>query len=151
MMGYLDDPNETEKVMRGGWFHTGDLAVRHPDGSFEIKDRAKDIIISGGENISCLEIEEVLHLHVAVQNVAVVARPDEKWGEHPCAFIELKSGQTKVSGSELAEFCRQHLAGFKIPKSFVFGPLPKTETGKIQKFLLREKLRQTDRLLSRGD
>ncbi|WP_347312856.1 AMP-binding protein [Defluviimonas sp. SAOS-178_SWC] len=143
MMGYLDDPEETEKAMRGGWFHTGDLAVRHPDGSFEIKDRAKDIIISGGENISCLEIEEVLQQHQAVQHVAVVARPDEKWGEHPCAFIELKSTRSEVTETELVEFCRRHLASFKVPRSFVFGDLPKTETGKIQKYILRKELRRT--------
>jgi len=151
MMGYLNDPDETEKALEGGWFHTGDLAVRHPDGSFEIKDRAKDIIISGGENISCLEIEEALHLHMAVQNVAVVARPDERWGEHPCAFIELKSGAPSISDTDLVEFCRQHLAGFKIPRSFVFGSLPKTETGKVQKFLLRERLRQSDQPLETRD
>ncbi|MDO5758044.1 MAG: AMP-binding protein [Rhodobacterales bacterium] len=147
MMGYLNDPDATNVALRGGWFHTGDLAVRHPDGSFEIKDRAKDIIISGGENISCLEIEEVLHLHIDVQHVAVVARQDEKWGEHPCAFIELKPGAEKITEVELIEFCRGHLAGFKIPKSIIFGVLPKTETGKIQKFLLRERLRHFDQVV----
>ena len=151
MMGYLDDPQETDKVLRGRWFHTGDLAVRHPDGSVELKDRAKDIIISGGENISCIEIEEVLQSHPLVQNAAVVARSDEKWGEHPCAFIEVKMGWDRIPEAELTDFCRARLAAFKIPKSYNFGPLPRTETGKIQKFLLREKLRHDDNALRDED
>jgi len=142
MIGYLNNQEETDKAMLNGWFHSGDLAVRHPDGSIELKDRAKDIIISGGENISCIEIEEVLYSHPLVRNVAVVARADEKWGEHPCAFIEISRNAGKINEKDLIEYCRQHLAGFKIPKSFIFGDLPMTETGKIQKFQLRERLQQ---------
>ncbi len=137
MAGYLGDAPATEKAFLDGWFHTGDLAVVHPDGAIEIKDRLKDIIISGGENVSSLEIENVLHQHPAVLLAAVVAMRDEKWGEVPCAFIEAKA-EGAVGEQELAAFCRARLAGFKVPKRFVFRELPRTATGKIQKFLLRE-------------
>ena len=120
-----------------GWFHTGDLAVVHSDGYIKIKDRPKDVIISGGENISSLEVEDVLYRHPAVIVAAVVAKPDEKWGEVPCAFIELKDGVT-VSVEDVVTHCRAHLAHFKVPKQIVFGELPKTSTGKIQKFILRQ-------------
>jgi fatty-acyl-CoA synthase len=142
MKGYLANARATDEVFRGGWFHTGDLAVWHPDGYVEIKDRSKDIIISGGENISSLEIEEALYRHPAVMEAAVVARPDEKWGETPCAFVTLKPGAGRVTEAELVQWCRQHLAGFKVPRRVVFGPLPKTATGKIQKYVLREQARQ---------
>jgi fatty-acyl-CoA synthase len=138
MKGYLKNPQATQKAFAGGWFHSGDLAVMHPDGYVKIKDRSKDIIISGGENISSIEVEDVLYRHPAVLAAAVVARPDEKWGETPCAFVELKPG-SKVSDRELIEFCRGHMAKFKAPRAIVFGELPKTSTGKIQKFVLREK------------
>ncbi len=137
MKGYLKNPDATAKAFEGGWFHTGDLAVMQPDGYVKIRDRSKDIIISGGENISSIEVEEVLYRHPAVLTVAVVAQPDEKWGETPCAFIELKLG-AKVTAEELREFCRGHMARFKVPKTFLFRELPKTSTGKIQKFALRE-------------
>jgi fatty-acyl-CoA synthase len=127
--------------LANGWFHTGDLAVMHADGYIEIKDRAKDIIISGGENISSLEIEEVLYRHPAVLEAAVVARADEKWGEIPCAFVTLKADAKDVSERQLIEFCRDHMAHFKAPKKVVFGELPKTATGKIQKTVLRERAR----------
>jgi fatty-acyl-CoA synthase len=140
MKGYLKNPKATEEAFRGGWFHSGDLAVMHPDGYVKIKDRSKDIIISGGENISSLEVEDVLYRHPAVMAAAVVARPDPKWGETPCAFVELKSG-AKVTETELIEFCRTQMAKFKAPRAVVFGELPKTSTGKIQKFALREKAR----------
>jgi fatty-acyl-CoA synthase len=143
MAGYYGDEAATDKVFEAGEFHTGDLAVRHPDGYVEIKDRSKDIIISGGENISSLEIESVLHQHPAVLLAAVVAAPDDKWGEIPCAFIELKDGMTSTP-EELAAFCRTRLAGFKIPRKFVFQSIPKTATGKVQKFQLRTELRSTD-------
>ena len=138
MKGYLKNPQATQKAFAGGWFHSGDLAVTHPDGYVKIKDRSKDIIISGGENISSIEVEDVLYRHPAVLAAAVVARPDEKWGETPCAFVELKPG-SKVTDRELIEFCRGHMAKFKAPRAIVFGELPKTSTGKIQKFVLREK------------
>jgi fatty-acyl-CoA synthase len=138
MKGYLKNPQATEEAFRGGWFHSGDLAVMQADGYVKIKDRSKDIIISGGENISSLEVEDVLYRHPAVLAAAVVARPDEKWGETPCAFVELKPG-ARVSESEIVDFCRSHLAKFKAPRAVVFGELPKTSTGKIQKFVLREK------------
>jgi fatty-acyl-CoA synthase len=138
MKGYLKNPQATQKAFAGGWFHSGDLAVMHPDGYVKIKDRSKDIIISGGENISSIEVEDVLYRHPAVLAAAVVARPDEKWGETPCAFVELKQG-AQVTGVELMEFCRKHMAKFKAPRAIVFGELPKTSTGKIQKFVLREK------------
>lgn len=141
MMGYLKNETATREAFAGGWFHTGDLAVRHPDGYIEIKDRAKDVIISGGENISSVEIEEILFRHPAIYEAAVVARPDSKWGEHPCAFIDIKEGVDPVGEAELIAFCRSNLARFKVPKTFVFGPLPKTSTGKVQKHLLRERAR----------
>ena len=140
MLGYLKEPKATEQAFRGGWLHTGDLAVEHPDGYIEIKDRAKDIIISGGENISSVEVEIALYKHPAVQLAAVVAKPDEKWGETPCAFVQLKPGAS-ASADEIIGFCREQLARFKAPKSVVFGPLPTTATGKIQKFVLRERAR----------
>jgi fatty-acyl-CoA synthase len=140
MLGYLKDPKATAAAFRGGWMHTGDLAVEHPDGYVEIKDRAKDIIISGGENISSVEVEIALYRHPAVQLAAVVARPDEKWGETPCAFVQLKPG-AQTSAEEIIAFCRDNLARYKVPKSVVFGPLPTTATGKIQKFVLREQAR----------
>jgi fatty-acyl-CoA synthase len=138
MKGYLKNPDATEKTLRGGWYLSGDLAVWHPDGYIEIKDRSKDIIISGGENISSLEIEEILSQHPSILTAAVVARPDSTWGETPCAFIEVKDGAAPVTDTEVIEFCREHLARFKVPKKVVFGALPKTSTGKIQKFALRE-------------
>jgi len=142
MKGYLRNPAATEEAFRGGWFHSGDLAVVHPDGYVKIKDRSKDVIISGGENISSQEVEDVLHGHPAVMVAAVVAQPDPKWGETPCAFIELKEGAS-ASAEEIIEFCRARMARFKAPKSVVFGPLPKTSTGKIQKFLLRDRAKST--------
>jgi len=137
MKGYLKNPKATSEVFRNGWFLTGDLGVMHPDSYVEIKDRSKDIIISGGENISSLEVEEVLYRHPAIREAAVVAAPDEKWGEIPCAFLVLKDGAS-LTELEITKFCRENLAGFKIPKKFVFQDLPKTSTGKIQKNLLRE-------------
>jgi fatty-acyl-CoA synthase len=139
MKGYLKDRAATEAAFREGWFHTGDLAVLHPDNYIEVKDRAKDIIISGGENISSLEVEEVLCRHPAVLEAAVVAKPDPYWGETPCAFIAVKPEVTAPTDAELADWCRAHLAGFKRPRSFVFGDLPKTATGKVQKTALRER------------
>ncbi len=138
MKGYLKNPKATQEAFRGGWFHSGDLAVMQPDGYVKIKDRSKDVIISGGESISSLEVEDILYRHPAVLAAAVVARPDEKWGETPCAFIELKP-DSKVSEREIIDFCRAHMAKFKAPRAVVFGELPKTSTGKIQKFMLREK------------
>ncbi len=143
MKGYLKNPSATEKAFAGGYFHTGDLAVTQPDGYIKIKDRSKDIIISGGENISSVEVEEALYRHPAVMYAAVVAQPDDKWGETPCAFVEFKAGSSATS-EELAKFCREHLAGFKVPKRFVFTELPKTSTGKIQKFVLREQAKSRD-------
>ena len=140
MKGYLKNPASSQKAFAGGWFHSGDLAVKQPDGYVKIKDRSKDIIISGGENISSIEVEDVLYRHPAVVGAAVVAMPDEKWGETPCAFVELKPN-SKVNERELIDFCRQHMAKFKAPRAVVFGELPKTSTGKIQKFVLREKAR----------
>ena len=139
--GYLKNPGATAEAFAGGWFHTGDLAVWHPDGYVEIKDRSKDIIISGGENISSIEVEDVLYRHPDVLEAAVVARPDEKWGETPCAFLLLKPGAI-ASEAEIVAFCRSHLAGFKVPRSVVFGPLPRTQTGKVQKFVLRAAARE---------
>jgi fatty-acyl-CoA synthase len=138
MKGYLKNPKATEEAFRGGWYHTGDLAVLQPDGYVKIKDRSKDVIISGGENISSVEVEDVLYRHAAVLAAAVVASPDPKWGEVPCAFVELKEGASATE-AELIAFCRERMAHFKAPKKVVFGPLPKTSTGKIQKFVLREK------------
>ncbi len=140
MKGYLKNPEATEAAFRGGWFHTGDLGVMHADGYIEIKDRSKDIIISGGENISSIEIEGALYRHPAVLEAAVVARPDEKWGETPCAFVTLKSGMT-ASETDLIDHCRAALAHFKCPKTVIFAELPKTSTGKVQKNLLREQAR----------
>jgi fatty-acyl-CoA synthase len=137
MKGYLKNPTATAEAFEGGWFRTGDLAVWHEDGYMEIKDRAKDIIISGGENISSIEIEGVLYSHPAVLEAAVVARPDEKWGETPCAFITLKP-DALVTAEELIGYCKDNMARFKVPKHVVFGALPKTATGKIQKFVLRK-------------
>ena len=138
MKGYLKNPQATDAAFKGGWFHTGDLAVTYPDGYSKIKDRSKDIIISGGENISSLDVEDVLYRHPAVMSAAVVAKPDEKWGETPCAFVELREGAS-ATAEEIIAFCRERLAGFKCPKTIVFGPVPKTSTGKIQKFQLRER------------
>jgi fatty-acyl-CoA synthase len=138
MKGYLKNPQATQAAFAGGWFHSGDLAVMQPDGYVKIKDRSKDIIISGGENISSLEVEDVLYRHPAVLAAAVVARPDPKWGEAPCAFVELKP-DAKVTEIEIIEFCRGQMAKFKAPRAVVFGELPKTSTGKIQKFVLRER------------
>jgi len=137
MKGYLKNPSATQEAFAGGWFHSGDLAVMHADGYVKIKDRSKDVIISGGENISSLEVEDVLCRHPAVLMAAVVARPDPKWGEAPCAFIELKTGANPTA-QEIIEFCRTNMARFKVPKTVIFGVLPKTSTGKIQKFVLRE-------------
>lgn len=142
MKGYLKNPTATEEAFRGGWFHTGDLAVVHPDGYVEVKDRSKDIIISGGENISSLEVEEVLYRHPAVMEAAVVAKPDPFWGETPCAFVSLKPDSPPVDAAAIIAWCREHLAHYKAPKTVVFGPLPKTSTGKIQKFELRERARK---------
>jgi fatty-acyl-CoA synthase len=140
MNGYLKNPSATDEAFSGGWLHTGDLAVIEPDGYVRIKDRSKDVIISGGENISSIEVEDVLHRHPAVDTAAVVAKPDPKWGEVPCAFIELKPNAT-VSDTELRKFCRDQMAGYKVPRLWVFGPVPKNATGKVQKVLLRERIR----------
>ncbi|WP_027015055.1 acyl-CoA synthetase [Comamonas composti] len=139
MKGYLKNPQATQEAFRGGWFHSGDLAVQHPDGYIQIKDRSKDIIISGGENISSIEVEDALYRHPAVLAAAVVAKPDPKWGETPCAFVEIKAG-AEVTVEDIVAHCKQHLAGYKVPRAVVFGELPKTSTGKIQKFELRKKL-----------
>jgi fatty-acyl-CoA synthase len=140
MKGYLKNPAATQQAFAGGWFRSGDLAVVYPDGYLRIKDRSKDIIISGGENISSIEVEDVLYRHPAVMIAAVVAAPDPKWGEVPCAFIETREGAS-VTAAELTAHCKAHLAGFKVPKTFVFAAVPKTNTGKIQKFLLRQQAR----------
>jgi fatty-acyl-CoA synthase len=139
MKGYFKNALSTERAFSGGWFHSGDLGVVHPDGYIQLKDRSKDIIISGGENISSIEIEDVLHKHPAVANVAVVAMPHEKWGETPCAFIEIIDGKN-ASQDELRDWCRQNLAGFKVPSDFRFESIPKTSTGKIQKYALRQRI-----------
>jgi len=139
MKGYLKNPRTTAEAFRDGWFHTGDLAVMHPDGYIEVRDRSKDVIISGGENISSLEVESVLYQHPQVMEAAVVARPDDHWGETPCAFVTLKPGADSVGEAEIIAWCRDHLAHFKVPRTVVFGALPKTSTGKIQKFVLRER------------
>ena len=138
MKGYLKNPKATRDALKGGWFHSGDLGVLHPDRYIQLKDRSKDIIISGGENISSIEVEDVLYRHPAVMFAAVVAKPDEKWGESPCAFVEKKPGHDAVTEADLVVYCRENLAHFKCPKVVVFGELPKTTTGKIQKFRLRE-------------
>jgi fatty-acyl-CoA synthase len=137
MKGYLKNPAATTDAFAGGWFHSGDLGVLHPDGYIQIKDRSKDIIISGGENISSIEVEDALYKHPAVAAAAVVAKPDETWGESPCAFIELKPGASATE-EELIAFCRDRLAHYKCPRHIVFAELPRTSTGKIQKFKLRE-------------
>ncbi|MBR0800313.1 AMP-binding protein [Bradyrhizobium jicamae] len=140
MKGYLKNPTATDEAFAGGWYRTGDLAVTHPDGYIEIKDRSKDIIISGGENISSIEIEEVVFQHPSVSYAAAVAMKDERWGETPCVFVELKEGHDgRVSADEMLEFCRARLAKFKLPRKFVFGPIERTSTGKVQKFKLRDR------------
>ena len=141
MKGYLKNPTASAEAFAGGWFHTGDLGVLHPDGYIELKDRSKDVIISGGENISTIEVEGVLYQHPAVMEAAVVARPDEKWGETPCAFVTIRPG-SETTEAEIVEFCRGRLAHFKCPRTVVFGPLPKTSTGKVQKYVLREMARK---------
>ena len=139
MKGYLKNEKATKEAFAGGWFHTGDLGVLDEHGYVIIKDRSKDIIISGGENISSVEVEDILYKHPAVLFAAVVAKPDSKWGEVPCAFVELKEG-AKATEAEIIAFCRGHMSGFKTPKAVVFGPIPKTSTGKIQKFMLRNQV-----------
>jgi fatty-acyl-CoA synthase len=141
MKGYLKNPKATGEAFKGGWFHTGDLGVEHPDGYIELKDRSKDIIKSGGESVSTIEVEAVLYRHPAVLEAAVVGRPDAHWGETPCAFVTLKDGAS-VTEIELLAFCRAHIAHYKAPRTVVFGPLPKTSTGKIQKFALRAKAKE---------
>jgi fatty-acyl-CoA synthase len=141
MKGYLRDPEATEKAFRGGWFRTGDLGVTHPDGYIQLKDRSKDIIISGGENISSIEVENAIYRHPAVAVAAVVAMPDERWGETPCAFIELRPGMS-ASATEIIDFCRENIARYKVPRHIVFAVVPRTSTGKIQKFRLREEARR---------
>jgi fatty-acyl-CoA synthase len=136
MKGYLKNPAATEEAFRGGWYHTGDLAVMHGDGYCEVRDRAKDVIISGGENVSSIEVEGALYRHPAVLEAAVVARPDPKWGESPCAFVTLKDG-AEATAEELIAHCRGILAHFKCPRTIVFAELPKTSTGKVQKHVLR--------------
>ena len=138
MKGYLKNKTATDAAFTGDWFHSGDLGVIYPDGYIQLKDRSKDIIISGGENISSIEIEEVLYKHPAVSSAAVVAKPDDKWGETPCAFVELSPNKTATS-EELTAWCKEHLASFKIPRNFIFETIPKTSTGKVQKFILRER------------
>jgi acyl-CoA synthetase (AMP-forming)/AMP-acid ligase II len=140
--GYLKNPGATEEAFAGGWFHSGDLGVKHPDGYIELKDRSKDIIISGGENISTIEVEDVLYRHPAVLEAAVVARPDPMWGETPCAFVTLKP-ETEAAAEDIIAFCRTHLTHFKAPRTVIFCPLPKTSSGKIQKFMLRERAKDT--------
>jgi fatty-acyl-CoA synthase len=139
MMGYLKNPDASDAAFRDGWFHSGDLGVMHPDGYVEVKDRSKDIIISGGENISSLEVEEIMSRHPAIREVAVVAKPDSHWGETPCAFVTLRDGKAAPSGEELMLWCKENMAHFKRPHYVVFGDLPKTVTGKVQKYLLRER------------
>ena len=138
MKGYFGDPDATETAFSGGWFHSGDVGVMHADGAIELRDRKKDIIISGGENISTIEVEQAVVSHPAVLEVAVIAIPDERWGEVPKAFVTLKPGRT-LTGEELVAHCRARLAGFKVPKAVEFGELPKTSTGKVQKFVLRNR------------
>lgn len=141
MKGYLKNPKATDDAFRGGWFHSGDLGVMHPDGYIQLKDRSKDIIISGGENISSIEVEDVLYKHPSVAYCAVVAKPDKKWGETPCAFVELKPG-TNTDPDTLIAYCREHLARFKVPRHVIFAEIPKTSTGKIQKYILRERAKE---------
>ena len=142
MKGYLKNPTASNEAFAGGWFHSGDLAVIQPDGYIKIQDRSKDVIISGGENISSIEVEDTLYKHPAVLAAAVVARPDEKWGETPCAFIELKADCDDIDEQDIIDFCRDNMARFKCPKTVIFGDIPKTSTGKIQKFLLRDRVRE---------
>jgi fatty-acyl-CoA synthase len=141
MKGYLKNPKATEEAFAGGWFHSGDLGVVHSDGYIQLKDRSKDIIISGGENISSIEVEDALYKHPAVAACAVVAKPDEKWGETPAAFIEPKPGVPAPTAEDIIAHCRAHLAAYKVPRLVVFTEIPKTSTGKIQKFALRERAR----------
>ena len=138
MKGYLKNAAATKEAFSGGWFHSGDLGVTHADHYIQLKDRSKDIIISGGENVSSIEIEDVLYKHPTVLEAAVVARPDNQWGETPCAFVTLKPSTNRVNEQELIEFCRNNMAHYKSPKTIIFGNLPKTSTGKVQKFQLRE-------------
>jgi fatty-acyl-CoA synthase len=138
-MGYLKNPEASNTAFRDGWFHSGDLGVMHPDGYVEVKDRSKDIIISGGENISSLEVEEIMSRHSAIREVAVVAKPDSHWGETPCAFVTLREGIAAPSADDLMGWCKENMAHFKRPHYIVFGELPKTVTGKVQKYLLRER------------
>ena len=138
MLGYFRDPGATAKAFQGGWFHSGDLAVRHPDGAIELRDRKKDIIISGGENISTIEVEQAVVSHPAVLEAAVIAVPDEKWGEVPKAFVTLAEGK-QASAQEIIQHCKSVLAHFKAPRQVEFGPLPKTSTGKVQKYVLRDR------------
>ena len=138
MKGYFRNAEATDKAFAGGWFHSGDLGVVHPDGYIQLKDRSKDIIISGGENISSIEVEDALYQHPSIEAAAVVAMPDDRWGERPCAFIELASGKDDVDDDTLRAWCRERLAGFKVPARFVFTSIARTSTGKIQKFQLRE-------------
>ncbi len=145
MKGYFKNKKATEESFAGGWFHSGDLGVMHPDGYIQLKDRSKDIIISGGENISSIEVEDVLYSHPAISVVAVIAMPDEKWGETPCAFIELAETE-KASVEELTLWCKERLAGFKVPKQFIFEEIPRTSTGKIQKFVLRDKINKSKKV-----
>jgi len=140
MKSYVKNTKATDDAFKHGWFHSGDLGVLHPDGYIELKDRSKDIIISGGENISTIEVEGVLYRHPSVLEAAVVARPDAHWGETPCAFVTLKDGAT-ATAHEIIAFCRDNMARFKVPRTVVFGPLPKTSTGKVQKYLLRDRAR----------
>jgi fatty-acyl-CoA synthase len=148
MKGYLKNPATTQESFAGGWFHSGDLAVWHEDGYAQIKDRSKDIIISGGENISSLEIESVLFKHPKILEAAVVASSDPKWGEVPCAFVTLKQSQ-EMGVEELIAYCREEMAGFKIPKKVVFGPIDKTSTGKVQKYLLRDRAEEVELVLKK--
>jgi fatty-acyl-CoA synthase len=142
MKGYLKNPAATDAAFAGGWFHSGDLGVMHEDGYVALKDRSKDIIISGGENISSVEVEQTLYRFPAVAEAAVVAKPDDKWGETPCAFIELKDGVEEPRAEAVIQFCRDNMAGFKCPRHVIFGLLPKTSTGKVQKFVLRERAKE---------
>ena len=138
MKGYLKNAPASTEAFADGWFHTGDLGVWHPDGYISLKDRSKDIIISGGENISTIEVEETLYKHPAILEAAVVGKPDNHWGETPCAFVVLKDG-AEATADEIIAFCRDNMARFKVPKNIIFGELPKTSTGKVQKFVLRDK------------
>jgi len=149
MKGYFRNPKATQEAFAGGWFHSGDLGVRHPDGYIQLKDRSKDIIISGGENISSIEVEEALYRHPAVEIAAVVAMPHDKWGETPCAFVELVAGKS-VNAANLRAWCKDQLAPYKVPGYFVFMPIPRTSTGKIQKFVLREQAKEIAQNASAG-